>query len=291
MIYDASGTGPRSAGSGGAVADLGSEAWAVLGGGGLKGLAHLGAWQAFEEVGFEVSGIVGTSIGALVGICLAGGMGWDELVPLALNLERGDIVRVNRRAVWINGVKARSLYEGEVLRDYIASILPVRTWNELAFPVQVNAVNLETGQSEWFGPGARTDVPPSEAVYASAALPVLYPPADLNGEYFIDGGAGDALPLDRAEHLGATGIVAVDVGSAARGDAAAVLDRGMIGIHQRVFSMMAGRRRRESVEAWDGAPLLYVRPRLAGYSGFAFDSVKYFLEEGYRATRTAVSRI
>lgn len=272
----------------GSAESLGPETWAVLGGGGLKGLAHVGAWQALEEDGLDIRGIVGSSIGALVGVCLAGGMGWDELVPRALELEREDIVRVNRRAVWINGVKERSLYRGDVLRSYIEAILPVRSWEELDFPVQVNAVELGTGRTEWFGPGARTDVPPLDAVCASASLPVLYPPVHIGESHFIDGGAGDALPLRRALDLGASGIVAVDVGADEKQDAEAVVARGMVAIHQRVFSLMAGRRRRAGVAGWDGAPLLYVRPHLVGYSGFDFDAVQYFLEEGYRATRRAL---
>lgn len=236
----------------------------------------------------EVQGIVGTSIGALVGVCLAGGMGWDELVPRALALERKDIVRVNRRAVWINGVKERSLYRGDVLRDYIESLLPVRSWDELRFPVQVNAVDLGTGRTEWFGPGARTDVPLLDAVCASASLPVLYPPIAIGDTHYVDGGAGDALPLRRAADLGAGGIVAVDVGADEEEDAETVVGQGMVAIHQRVFSMMSGRRRRSVVAHWDGPPLLYVRPYLVGYSGFDFDSVKYFLEEGYRAARQAL---
>lgn len=264
---------------------LGDDVWVVLGGGGLKGLAHIGAWRAFEEAGLAVRGIVGTSIGALVGVCLAGGMRWDEMMSVARELERQDIVKIARRAVWINGVRAPSLYRGEVLRDYIASVLPVREWSELRFPVQLNAVDLGSGRTVWFGPGARTDVPPLDAVCASASLPVLYPPVHLEGRHYVDGGAGDALPLDRAAALGASGLVAVDVGAEQQVDGHAVVERGMVAIHQRVFSLMAGRRRREAVQRWEEPPLLYVRPDLVGHTVFDFDAVEYFLDEGYLAAR------
>ena len=56
---------------------VGERPWLVLGGGGLKGLAHLGAWRALRDAGFEPEGILGTSIGALVGACLAGGQQLD----------------------------------------------------------------------------------------------------------------------------------------------------------------------------------------------------------------------
>lgn len=264
------------------------DPWVVLGGGGLKGLGHVGAWKALVERGVRPRGIVGTSIGALVGICLGGGMTWRELDGLARSLEQDQIAQVNRRVVWINGVKARSVYQGEPLREYVDGILPVSDWSELEFPVQVNAVDLDTGETEWFGPGARTDVSPLDAVMASAALPLFYPPVKVGARHLVDGGVGDALPLERAAALGATSIVAVDVGSAREADGAAAVERGMVTIHQRVFSIMAGRRRREVVERWSGPPLVYVRPELAGYSGFEFDAVGYFLDEGYRATREAL---
>lgn len=273
-----------------AVEFLGPEIWAVLGGGGLKGLCHVGAWRALQEAGIPVRGIVGTSIGAFMGVCLGGGMGWRELSDLARALRREDIVRINRRVVWINGVKTPSLYRGDALREYIASVLPIDDWSQLRLPVQVNAVDLGSGQTEWFGPGARTDVSPLDAVVASASLPVLYPPVAVADGFLVDGGTGDALALERAGEQGATGIVAVDVGATAEGDAKAVVEQGMVGVHQRVFSIMSGRRRREAVARWEGSPLLFVRPHLAGFSGFEFDAVPYFLEEGYRAARDALDR-
>lgn len=270
------------------VGRLGARPWVVLGGGGLKGLAHIGAWQALEEAGVEVSGIVGTSIGALVGACVAGGMGWSEMAPIALDLEKTDIIRVSRAAVWVNGIRAPAVFLGDTLQEYIDGILPVAEWDGLALPFQANAVDLSTGETEWFGTGARTDVPLAEVLYASAALPVLYPPALLGGRYYVDGGAVDALPLLRAEEVGATGIIAVDVGAGGQVDATQVVEKGMVAIHQRIFSIMSGRRRRESVSAWTRLPLLYVRPRLDGYDTFDFAEIRYFLEEGYRATRAAL---
>ena len=54
--------------------DLGDTPWVVLGGGGLKGLAHVGAWRALTEAGVQPAGIVGTSIGALAGALAASAM-------------------------------------------------------------------------------------------------------------------------------------------------------------------------------------------------------------------------
>ncbi len=270
---------------------LGLRPWLCLGGGGLKGLAHVGAWRALSEAGIEVQGIVGTSIGALVGALIAGGSDWQELAAGAEELKKEDIVRLNRRAVLINGIKQPSVFRGTPLREYFERLLPSGGWDDLSIPLQVNAVELENGRTVWFGPGARTDVSLLDAVYASAALPVLYPPAMIGGVAFVDGGAEHPLPLERAAALGATGVVGIDVGSGESGNTDEIMAQGMIGVHSRIFSIMTYRRRRELVTGWNGPPLLYVRPRLEGYGTFNFDSIGYFVDEGYRATREALDQM
>jgi NTE family protein len=254
----------------------------------MKGLAHVGAWQAIEESGMRVSGIVGTSIGGLIGACVAGGMGWKELVPLAFALRKEHIVRINRRAVLLNGIRQEALFLGEPLRRYIEDVLPVKRWEELKLPLQMNAVNLETGLTEWFGTGVDTSVPLVDAIYATTALPVFYPPARIGGRVYVDGGAEHSLPLTRAAELGATGIVGVDVGSGKQSHPHRVLAQGMLAIHMRVFSIMSWRQRADMVSRWTEPPLLFVRPRLEGYQTFDFDHIQFFLEEGYRAARAAL---
>lgn len=269
---------------------LGPRSWLVLGGGGLKGLAHVGAWRALEEAGRRPAGIVGTSIGALVGALIAAGERWERTRAAARELRRQDIVRVNRRVAWINGVRQLSVFHGEVLREYYERLLPTGGWDALEIPLQVNAVDLATGHTVWFGPGARTDVSLLDAVYASSSLPVFYPPAVLQGRAFVDGGTQEPLALQRAAELGATSIVGIDVGAGEADEADGVLKQGLLAVHARIFSMMTFRRRRELLEGWNGPELLYVRPRLEGYGTFDFSSVDYFLDEGYRATREALRR-
>ncbi len=268
--------------------DLGPRPWLVLGGGGLKGLTHLGVWRALRKKGFEPAGILGTSIGALVGACLAAEREVEELILLAKELERTDIARIQRRALWISGFRAQALFREQPLRDYLEELLPPGGWDALVVRFQTNAVEINRGRTEWFGVGARTDVTLAQAIYASAALPVFYPPARLPGGVYVDGGVEFALPLHRAAELGATGIVAVDPGAGEEADANKVVTGGMLAMHQRVFSIMSGRLRRDALTHWDGVPLLYIRPRLDGYGTFDFEHVPYFLEEGERAGKEAL---
>ncbi|HEX7119917.1 MAG TPA: patatin-like phospholipase family protein [Longimicrobiales bacterium] len=260
----------------------------VLGGGGVKGMAHIGAWKAIEEAGLEVKEIVGTSIGALVGACIAGGMGWRELAPLAVALRKRDIVSMNGRSVLLNGIRQRSIFHGERLADYIRSILPVERFEDLALPLSLNAVDLETGQTEWFGAGGRTDVSLAEAVHASCALPMFYPPVEIGGRHYVDGGVGAALAVERARDRGAELVVAVDVSAGPVKDSLDTISKGMVAIHHRVYDIMSHAQREAVLEGWSGPPLIYVRPRLDGISTFDFTRTHYFLEEGYRAARSAI---
>ena len=260
----------------------------VLGGGGVKGLAHVGAWKALMECGIEVSEIVGTSIGGFVGAAVSGGHGWTELAPRALALVKKDLVTLNRWALLLNGIRQPSVFMGATLRAFIEDVLPVTEWSDLRIPLGLNTVGLESGEMVWFGAGGRTDVPLVDAVYASCALPMFYPPLEAGGEHFVDGGVLDTVPISRARERGADLVIAVDATSGGARDPGDVVSKGMVAIHHRVLDIVGAAHREEQLARWDGPRLVYVRPRLDGYSTFEFARTQYFLEEGYRATREAL---
>lgn len=261
----------------------------VLGGGGMKGLAHVGAWRALAESGVRVSEVVGTSIGALVGACVCGGVEHERLAALARSLQKTDIVTLNRWAVLFNGIRQQSVFRGDVFRAYLESVVPDVAFDELDLPLSINAVDLETGEQAWFGAGGRSDVPLVDAIYASCALPVFYPPAEIGGRYYVDGGVADALPVARAAERGADRIIAIDVAAGLVRDSADTVSKGMIAVHQRVMQIMGYERKRAALDAWTGTELTYVRPDLDEYDTFDFGNTEYFLSEGYRATMAALA--
>lgn len=260
----------------------------VLGGGGMKGLAHVGAWRAVLESGVKVEEIIGTSIGALVGACIAGGLEHEKLVSMARALLRTDIVVLNRWALLFNGIRQRGVFRDDTFRQYIESILPAETFEELKIPLAMNAVDLESGRQEWFGVGGLMQVPLADAVYASCALPVFYPPAYIDDRYFVDGGVIDSLPVGRAVERGAKRIIAIDVGAGQAGDGVGTVEKGMVAIHQRVMQIMGYARKRAHLDAHGSASITYIRPHLDGYDTFDFTSTEYFLAEGYRAVSEAL---
>lgn len=260
----------------------------VLGGGGVKGMTHAGAWRAIQDAGVQVSEIVGTSIGALVGACIAGGQGWEELEAAAVALKKPDIVLLNRWALLLNGIRQPSVFQSEALQTYIAGVIPVPRFEDLGMPLSVNAVDLETGEMEWFGAGGRTDVDVATAVYASCALPLFYPPAQIGDQHFIDGGVVDPLPIQRAADRGADLIIAIDAGAGKVRDSLDTVQNGLVAIHHRVMEIVGWRRKQQMLADWSGPRLIYVRPNLDGFSTFDFGQTSFFLEEGYRATAEAL---
>ncbi len=261
----------------------------VLGGGGMKGIAHIGVWKALEEAGVRPDAIMGTSIGALIGAGIASGFGWRELAEVARKLTKDDIVAINRRAVFFGGVREDAVFMGDHFRRYIEGLLPVKSFAEMKLPFRLNTVSLVSGEEVWFGTDCRQDLPVASAVYASCALPIYFPPCRTpDGDFLVDGGVLDVFPVRKAQAWGAERIIGVDVGSEFLPPAEGFFDRGMIAIHDRVLNLNLRDQRSRCLDGYDGPPLMYVRPKVWHLGGWDFDRTQYFLEEGYRATRQAL---
>jgi NTE family protein len=261
----------------------------VLGGGGMKGTAHVGVWKALDEAGIVPDAIIGTSIGALIGASIAGGMGWRDLGELARSLTREDIVSINRRAVWMGGVREEAVFDGGHFRRYLSKNLPLKSFAEAGIPLRVNAVSLMGCGEVWFGTGVREDVDPVDAVYASCAIPIYFPPLRLDGDVLVDGGILNVLPVKQAFEWGAERVIAADVGSEILPPAAGYFDRGMIAIHDRILTMNIAAQRARALEEWKGLPVTHVRPRIGHLGSWDFHRTQYFLEEGYRAMKEALA--
>jgi len=133
--------------------------WLVLGGGALKGLAHIGVWKALRELEVSVAGVVGTSIGAIVGAGLLTGRSTDDLERAARGLRRRDITRLNPWLLWPFGVKQKSAFSGRHTRSFIRDFLGEAGWDDLSLPLCVNAVDLGTAECVWFGHRGDTSLP------------------------------------------------------------------------------------------------------------------------------------
>jgi len=183
----------------------------VLGGGGMRGMAHVGVLRAMRKLGIGFDAVIGTSIGSLVGAMAAAGSPMEEIERIIASVQKEDYFRLNFVKLLLKGVRAPSMYRGDTFRDRLREILPDVGFADLPIPFYCNSVRLETGGSVFFGTPGFDDVSLVDAVYASCALPGVFEPYQRDGFNYMDGGIVDAVPLRFAKTLRADLIIAVDL--------------------------------------------------------------------------------
>ena len=170
----------------------------ALGSGGARGYAHIGVIQVLEERGYEIAGISGTSMGALVGGLHAAG----RLAPYAEwvgQLNQRDVLRLLDPSF-----KAPGAIRGEKIMARVSELLDDITFEELDIPFTAVATDLLARKEVWFQSG-RVD----SAIRASVALPSFITPVMLNGRLLADGGMMNPVPIAPLSSLQADLTVAV----------------------------------------------------------------------------------
>lgn len=255
----------------------------VLSGGGLKGLAHIGVLRALHERDLAPGLVVGSSMGSLIAAAWAAGMPIKEMTERGLAVRRKDIFQVAHVDMALKRMRSPAVYHREPLDGLIASLVGDLTFEELEHPLVINTVELNSGmQVLWGLPGLR-QVRVADAVFASCALPGIFPPREIQGRFFVDGAVVENMPVQVAASHGQGPVLAVDVGatSALRSDVqeegfAATYIRGLEIVMQ---TMMESRLRR-----WASPPLVLLHPRVEHVPLFGFGHNRELIEEGYRST-------
>jgi len=262
----------------------------VLGGGGMKGFAHIGVLRALEEAGVRPTCFVGTSIGALLGAAFVGGMTIDEMERRAVSLRRRDLFRINHVGMLLERMRSPSIYLDEPLRALCSNAVPNVTFAELGAQLLVNTVDVERGtQVVWGLPGLQ-DVRIDDAVYASCALPGFFPPGRVDGRLCIDGGTIDNLPVAiAAQHADA--VIAVDVGSSDLSHNTDATAQGFAATYMRAATVMMHALQLSPLSDWKGPPMFLIRPRLGHVGWLSFSHTTEVIAEGYRAASDALTQL
>ena len=256
----------------------------VLGGGGMRGLAHVGVLRALLRRGLAPAEYIGTSAGAYVAALAAGGLSPTEIRDLALSVRRRDLLDYDWLGLlWKRG-RARSLYRGKALHDFVRRTLPCDRFDDLPHPLYMTAVDLCSAREVvWGMPGYR-DIPVHDCVVASCSLPGIYPPKRIGPYQFVDGGIVDTLPIKVAVYSRADLIIAVhlDSGEPARPP------RGMAGILEQSQTIISRALVDHNLRTFQGAPLILVRPRTP-LGLFDFVHPEQAMEAGERAAEEALA--
>jgi NTE family protein len=269
-------------------ASVGRRIALVLGGGGLKGFAHIGVLRALEERGIVPDVYAGTSIGALIAAAYLGGGVIDDLQTRAESLRKRDLFRINHLGMLLERMRSPSIYLEEPLRALCAGAIPDVTFAALPKRLLVNTVDLDRGARVVWGLPGLEDVSVREAVYASCALPGFFPPGRVADRTCIDGGVVDNLPVSIASQF-ADLVIAVDVGSSdqSRRDAASA---GFAGIYMRAATMMMHALQQFPLGHWHGPPMVLIRPRVDDAAWLSFTDTAANIAEGYRSATRALDR-
>ena len=171
----------------------------VLGGGGCRGVGHIGALKAFEELGVSFDYVAGTSAGSIVGALYAYGKTPAEMEELIKTLKKRDIV-----GGVIPFVKPAKTEKLENLLNEIFGDITV--FSEMKKPLTVVCTDIKTGKEVDFNYGNVAKV-----VSASCAVPGFFTPVVYEDMHLVDGGVRNNVPVDVVKKMGANVVFAIDV--------------------------------------------------------------------------------
>lgn len=184
----------------------------ALGSGGARGLAHIAYIEALDEMGLAPAVIAGTSIGALIGAGWASGMSGTDLREHALLL-LGNVQELAGRLWMSNKPTLKGMLDSGIsmqvdAHNITAAFLPDGFPDDFAalrVPFHVLATDYHSWEQVVFRSG-----PLRQAIAASLAIPAIFRPVRMGDRVFIDGGATNPLPVDRAR-IGSDIVIAIDV--------------------------------------------------------------------------------
>lgn len=262
----------------------------VLSGGSAKGAAHVGAVRALADWELQPAHFVGTSIGAVVAASFASGLPYEEVLRRITTLTRRDVAALSPSALL--GPFASHLFQDGVWREAVEMLVPARGFDDLQTPLTVTAVDAQSGDLVLFGAGGRSRVPLVDALCASCALPLYFPPARIGDREYLDGGVRAVFPLDVAAQFDPDLVFGVNVGPTLTGTTGVKgSSPGLIGAHRRAMRIMMAAQTEEVITRWTRErrdTLVLAQPVLEGRTTFAVEGVVGYVESGYRAAYRAL---
>jgi NTE family protein len=243
----------------------------ALGGGAVRGAAHLGVLSVLEREGIVPDVVAGVSAGAIVGAGVAAG------VPSAEMLE------ALRKASWLQIAVAAwlsklSMLDSSPLGALIEKVTAVSDFEGLRIPFAVLACDLLTGEEVVINSG-----PLREAIVASSAIPGLFEPVRRGDRLLVDGQLLVNVPVQTAIDLGADYVLGIDIMPPPEGSAEPVELRDVI--------LMSWDIMQRRLHGGDLAPDLMVTPAVGSISPWDFLHVSQAYDAGAAAMEEALPRL
>ncbi|HHV40152.1 MAG TPA: patatin-like phospholipase family protein [Bacteroidales bacterium] len=154
----------------------------AFGGGGAKGYYHLGVLKRLMEMGHIPEMVSGTSVGSIVAAYYGQGFTIEEMLQAFEHLTVKDFFG--------HRLSKEYLIDSQPIHKIFEETFRVHTFEELQVPVKIVTTCLETAKEVVFDSG-----PLADAVLASCSIPVLFPPVEIEGKHYVDGGVVRNVPV------------------------------------------------------------------------------------------------
>jgi len=251
----------------------------ALGGGGVRGFAHVLALQTIDACGIVPEALAGTSMGAIIGALYASGRKGTEIRAFVENhvVEEDDKLedlfkKRDRLIKWLSALKpawdGSGLLKADGFLHYLLDEIHAERFEDLEIPLRVVATDFHRGEPVVFDSGELLP-----AILASMSIPGIYVPVEHEGRVLVDGGLVDNLPYDLLDDCDVT--VAVDV--APTRDPDETEPPNMIDATIGMFDIFVDR----AVERMrqERPPTIYLRPRLTGIRTLDFEKAETVFEQ------------
>jgi NTE family protein len=170
----------------------------ALGGGGMKGTAHIGVLKVLAEYGVRIDMVAGTSIGAAVAALYASGYDWKMMKNLYDFYDIPSLIRLRPTR--------RGLITANEYTDFIRLCTKGKRLEEMDIPIKLTAVDLVSGRLILFSRGDT-----AIAVRASSSIPGVFTPVEMGDMMLVDGGLFKNCPGDVVRDMGADVVISVDL--------------------------------------------------------------------------------
>lgn len=241
----------------------------ALSGGTAKSVTHVGVIKALVEAGIPISYVAGTSGGSIVGSMYASGMPISTMETVATNMKWRKLVSIRLTRL--------GFISSQRIEDFVRETIGNVNFEDLAVPCGVVATNLVTGDRKVFRTG-----PLARAVRASCSIPQIYLPVEIDGEYYVDGGLSQYLPVETALEMGAEFVLASHLAPV---DPTYRRPQNILQLVVQITGLMA----RKNFPISVAKSHFVVHPNVDAYSSFDFDHAGEMIEIGYDATRRVVA--
>jgi NTE family protein len=247
----------------------------ALGGGAVRGLAHIGVIKVLQKNNIPIDFIVGTSMGAAIGGLVAAGIDIEKIEKFVLETPSYRILEI--------GIPNRGIFAGNKIFTILDQLFKQNGLNEiqiedLPIPYQAVSVDLNKGELFVFQTGNL-----SLAIRATTSMPAIFSPVSYQDKVLVDGGVLNNLPADLARKAGMDIVVAVDV----EREYEEREPKSLFEVVYRSYTLMTREVRRTRLRYAD----IVIRPEVGHIAALDTTKAKECIEAGERAAEKKINEL